>query len=110
MSTRNFNFNLVVLLLWELLERAGQIVFSWDEQFLWTYIDSRGARIFNHRFHTSEPFFAWGNFPSTVFNGTHEVRLENPWAGSPSPGVAPFSPRHASRAVTTPLTSSSVPS
>ncbi|EJD37768.1 concanavalin A-like lectin/glucanase [Auricularia subglabra TFB-10046 SS5] len=65
-------------------------VLEWDEQFLWTYIDSRGARIFNHRFHASKPFFARGNFPSTVFNGTHEVRLENPWAGSPSPGVAPF--------------------
>ncbi|EJD39903.1 concanavalin A-like lectin/glucanase [Auricularia subglabra TFB-10046 SS5] len=65
-------------------------VLEWDEHFLWTYIDSRGARIFHHRFHDSKPFFSRRNLPSTVFNGTHEVRLENPWAGSPSPGVAPF--------------------
>lgn len=56
----------------------------------WTYIDSRVNQIFNFRFNDNKPFFERGGYPSTVFNGTQEVRLENPWAGSDKPGVAPF--------------------
>ncbi|KZV78260.1 concanavalin A-like lectin/glucanase, partial [Exidia glandulosa HHB12029] len=63
---------------------------EWDDKFLWTYIDSRVNRIFNFRFDANKPFFNRGGYPATVFNGTQEVRLENPWAGSDAPGVAPF--------------------
>jgi len=62
-------------------------VLEWDEDFMWMYVDSRINRIFNFRF--AQTFFNLGQFPATVFNGSQEVLLQNPWAGG-VPNVAPF--------------------
>jgi len=63
---------------------------EWNEKFLWTYIDTRVHRIFKFKFDLNKPFFERGKYPPTTFNGTQLVPLSNPWAGSTSPGVAPF--------------------
>ncbi|KAH7103335.1 concanavalin A-like lectin/glucanase [Auriculariales sp. MPI-PUGE-AT-0066] len=63
---------------------------EWNENFLWTYVDSRVNRIFKLSFSEKKPFFDRGHYPDVIFNGTQMQRLDNPWAGSASPGVAPF--------------------
>jgi hypothetical protein len=66
--------------------------FEWNEEYLWTYIDSRVAQVISLRF--KESFWKKGNFPTTVTNTTTgEIqRLTNPWISSEN-NVAPFDQR-----------------
>jgi hypothetical protein len=66
--------------------------FEWNEEYLWTYIDSRVAQVISLRF--KESFWKKGNFPTTVTNTTTgEIqRLTNPWITSEN-NVAPFDQR-----------------
>jgi hypothetical protein len=68
--------------------------FEWNEEYLWTYIDSRVAQVISLRF--KESFWKKGNFPTTVTNTTTgEIqRLTNPWISSEN-NVAPFDQRRS---------------
>lgn len=50
------------------------------------YVDSRITAMFEMNFKKS--FFDLGDFPSTVFNGSQEISLTNPWADGTN--AAPF--------------------
>ncbi|TDL23460.1 concanavalin A-like lectin/glucanase [Rickenella mellea] len=59
---------------------------EWTSDFVRMYVDSRLNRMYDLRF--TEPFFNRGNFPPTVFNGTQEIPIPNPWLGASN--AAPF--------------------
>lgn len=65
---------------------------EWNEEYMWTYIDSRVAQVISLRFKDS--FWTKGKFPSTITNTTSgEIqRLTNPWIASEN-NVAPFDQR-----------------
>jgi len=69
--------------------------FEWNEEYLWTYIDSRVSQVISLRF--KESFWKKGNFPTTITNTTSgEIqRLTNPWISSEN-NVAPFDQRTSS--------------
>ncbi|WWC70921.1 uncharacterized protein I206_104873 [Kwoniella pini CBS 10737] len=61
---------------------------EWNEDFMWTYIDSRVAQVMSFRF-AKEPFWSRGKFPTTYTNNTEVIKLINPWLSS-SENNAPF--------------------
>jgi hypothetical protein len=61
---------------------------EWNENFLWTYVDSRVNQIISLRFN-KESFWTRGKFPTTFTNGSDIVKLTNPWSKS-TENVAPF--------------------
>ncbi|OCF72751.1 hypothetical protein I204_05980 [Kwoniella mangroviensis CBS 8886] len=61
---------------------------EWNDQFMWTYIDSRVAQVISYRFN-KESFWSRGKFPTTYTNNTEVIKLINPWLAS-SENVAPF--------------------
>ncbi|KAJ9112880.1 hypothetical protein QFC19_000435 [Naganishia cerealis] len=61
---------------------------EWNENFLWTYVDSRVNQIISLRFN-KESFWSRGKFPSTFTNGSDIVKLTNIWSKSED-NVAPF--------------------
>ncbi|WWC62746.1 uncharacterized protein I303_105343 [Kwoniella dejecticola CBS 10117] len=61
---------------------------EWNDQFMWTYIDSRVAQVMSFRF-AKESFWSKGKFPTTYTNNTEVIKLINPWLSS-SENVAPF--------------------
>ncbi|KAL4071883.1 concanavalin A-like lectin/glucanase domain-containing protein [Scleroderma citrinum] len=52
-------------------------VLEWTSDFLRIYVDNRLQFMLQLSF--SEPFFARGNYPPVVENGTTPIVLENPW-------------------------------
>jgi hypothetical protein len=50
---------------------------EWTTEFLRIYIDTRLHTLLDLRF--NQPFFQRGDFPSTWFNGSDLVALQNPW-------------------------------
>ncbi|KAJ9094261.1 hypothetical protein QFC21_006087 [Naganishia friedmannii] len=61
---------------------------EWNENFMWTYVDSRVNQIISLRFN-KESFWSRGKFPTTFTNGSDIVKLTNPWSKSTA-NVAPF--------------------
>ncbi|WVW84865.1 hypothetical protein I302_106900 [Kwoniella bestiolae CBS 10118] len=61
---------------------------EWNDQFMWTYIDSRVAQVISYRFN-KESFWSRGKFPTTYTNNTEVIKLINPWLAS-SENNAPF--------------------
>ncbi|WVQ96527.1 hypothetical protein IAU59_003632 [Kwoniella sp. CBS 9459] len=61
---------------------------EWNEDFMWTYIDSRVAQVVSYRFN-KESFWSRGKFPATYTNNTEVIKLVNPWLSSDK-NVAPF--------------------
>ena len=64
---------------------------EWTEDFIRIYVDSRLTKMLDLRL--NEPFFKRGDYPTTVFNGTEEIVLQNPWAAANS-NAAPFDQRN----------------
>ncbi|ODO09972.1 hypothetical protein I350_02196 [Cryptococcus amylolentus CBS 6273] len=62
--------------------------FEWNENYLWTYIDSRVSQVVSLRFN-KESFWTRGKFPSTYTNNSDVVKLTNPWSSSEN-NNAPF--------------------
>ena len=52
------------------------------------YVDTRLHATLDVRF--NKPFFDRGDYPPTVFNGTQEIVLRDPWINSDSHNTAPF--------------------
>lgn len=52
------------------------------------YVDTRLHFMLDLKF--SEPFFKRGDFPQSVFNGSQEIPVTDPW---PNNNVAPFDRR-----------------
>jgi beta-glucanase (GH16 family) len=63
---------------------------EWDQDFIRMYVDSRLHKTFELKF--SRPFFARGNFPAVVQNGSAAVVLQDPWGNATAGGAnaAPF--------------------
>ncbi|WVQ83051.1 hypothetical protein IAT38_005189 [Cryptococcus sp. DSM 104549] len=61
---------------------------EWNDEFMWTYIDSRVSQVISLRF-AKESFWTRGKFPTTYTNGSEVVKLTNPWSSSEN-NVAPF--------------------
>lgn len=61
---------------------------EWNENFLWTYVDSRVNQVISLRFN-KESFWSRGKFPTTMQNGSDIVKLTNIWSKSEE-NVAPF--------------------
>lgn len=61
---------------------------EWNEDFLWTYVDSRVNQVISLRFN-KESFWTRGKFPTTIANGSDIVKLTNIWSKSEK-NVAPF--------------------
>ncbi|WVQ73286.1 hypothetical protein IAR50_002854 [Cryptococcus sp. DSM 104548] len=62
--------------------------FEWNEDYLWTYIDSRVSQVVSLRFN-KESFWTRGKFPSTYTNNSDVVKLTDPWSSSDN-NNAPF--------------------
>lgn len=50
---------------------------EWSNKFIRSYVDSRLQFMLDLSF--KEPFFDRGKFPATVFNGSSEIPVPNPW-------------------------------
>ncbi|OCB89589.1 putative member of glycoside hydrolase family GH16 [Sanghuangporus baumii] len=50
---------------------------EWSDKFIRSYVDSRLHLMLDLTF--DRPFFNRGQFPPTVFNGTSEIPVPNPW-------------------------------
>jgi len=63
---------------------------EWNENYLWTYIDSKVSQVISLRFN-AQSFWSRGVFPPTITNTTTGdiIKLTNPWIQSDN-NVAPF--------------------
>jgi hypothetical protein len=65
-------------------------VLEWTDQFIRISVDSRLQHMLDLRL--GEPFFARGEFPPVIQNGTDSIALSDPWVNG-TRGAAPFDQR-----------------